>query len=67
MDMQTFIANTIIKVYDTQGLAAAQEKYRQYFIYQPTYARYKTGVDNILTTTDNPNTGTDYSDAIVTA
>ncbi|SHI11493.1 hypothetical protein SAMN02745823_02546 [Sporobacter termitidis DSM 10068] len=57
--MTPYIANNIEIVYVTQGLTAAQDRYRAWFINTSIYSRYKAGVDVILTT-DN------YGDCIVT-
>ena len=58
--MVIYIANKIETTFNTQGLTAAQNKYRAYFVNTTLYLRYKGEVDTILTTDD-------YTDCIVTA
>jgi hypothetical protein len=58
--MSAYIANNIMTVFDTQGLTAAQDRYRAWFINTLVYARYKADTDTILITSG-------YSLCIVTA
>ena len=58
--METFIANMIIKSADISQ-EAGKEKYRSYFHKTKLYARYREGVDTILSTTS----GGDYSFCMV--
>jgi hypothetical protein len=58
--MAPYIAQNIKTVFDTQGLTAAQDRYRAWFISTAIYARYKAAVDTILSTDG-------YGDCIVTA
>jgi hypothetical protein len=50
--MSAYIAYDIEKMYDKQGLAAAQDRYRAWFIITAIYARYKANTDTILSTDD---------------
>ena len=53
------ITTDIENIYDSEGLEAAQNRYRAWFINTVYYLRYKETVDNTLTI-DN------YGDCIVT-
>ena len=53
------ITTNIENIYDSEGLEAAQNRYRAWFINTVYYLRYKETVDNTLTI-DN------YGDCIVT-
>lgn len=59
-DMSAFIANDIMEIKDSQGVTAAQDRYRAWFIATKIYARYKANTDTILTTDG-------YGDCIVAA
>lgn len=59
-DMSAFIAMNIEDIYRNNGVAAAQERYRAWFIKTTLYSAYKNTTDTILTTDG-------YGDCIVTA
>lgn len=64
-NMSTFIAEDIIKQANI-SLSNGQARYRAYFISTTLYAKYQSGTNSILTTTDTTEYPNGYGDCIVT-
>lgn len=65
--METFISNNIINAKKSGGTEAGQKKYKVYFTgwAGKIYKNYKSGVDLILSTHVDEETGMTFEDCIV--